>query len=316
MQPSESFQAEDPDARRRLDLVVTEKLGRLSRSRVRDLIETGHIKLKGQLARPSQIVRAGDLITVSEPEPVPAALTPAPIPLQFLFEDEYLAVINKPAGLAVHPGAGQPDGTLVNALLYHCRNLSGVGGELRPGVVHRLDKETSGCLVVAKTDRVHQRLSRQFADRQVEKFYLAICAGIFRQKSGEIHEPIGRHPIHRQKMAVQAKGRQALTRFKVIKAFDGNTAVLCRLLTGRTHQIRVHLQHLGHPILGDKVYGRRTSGDRLMLHSWRLAFTHPETEKWVEFTAEIPQEFGQLDINLDELLRSRPRLTSAATAER
>jgi 23S rRNA pseudouridine1911/1915/1917 synthase len=316
MQARTSFQADDPDARRRLDLVVTERVGRLSRSRVRDLIKTGHIKLNGQRARPSQAVRAGDLITVTEPELVPVTLNPAAIPLQFLFDDEHLAVINKPAGLAVHPGAGQPDGTLVNALLYHCRNLSGIGGELRPGVVHRLDKETSGCLVIAKTDRVHQRLSRQFADRQVEKLYFAICAGIFRQKSGEIREPIGRHPVHRQKMAIQAKGRPALTRFQVIKELNGNTAVLCRLLTGRTHQIRVHFQHLGHPILGDKVYGRRASGDRLMLHSWRLAFTHPETEKWVEFTAEIPQEFGQVGVNLDELLRSGPQFTFAATAER
>jgi len=294
---SESFQVEAADARRRLDVVATERVARLSRSRIRSLIDSGYIQLNGQHARPSQAVRAGDLVTVTEPEALPVDLAPAPIPIHFLFEDDYLAVINKPAGIAVHPGAGQPDGTLVNALLYHCKNLSGIGGELRPGVVHRLDKETSGCLVIAKSDLVHQRLSRQFADRQVEKLYLAVCSGIFRKRSDDVRKPIGRHPVHRQKMAVLAKGRPAHTRFEVIEELDGNSVVLCRLYTGRTHQIRVHLQHLGHPIVGDRIYGR-TSGSRLMLHSWRLGFRHPITENWVEFSAEIPQEFAQLGVKL------------------
>ena len=312
---TDSFRVDSADARRRLDIVVAETCSRLSRSRIQNLIDSGHIQLNGQKVRPRQAVRAGDLVTVSEPAPVQTDLQPQAIPLDFLFEDEHLAVINKPAGLVVHPGAGQSDGTLVNALLYHCVNLSGIGGESRPGVVHRLDKETSGCLVIAKNDFVHQRLSRQFAERQVEKIYLAVCSGVFRQKNGDVREPIGRHPVHRKKMAVTAAGRPAHTRFEVIKQVNGCTVVLCTLLTGRTHQIRVHLQHLGHPILGDKIYTRRSSESRLMLHAWHLGFRHPVTENWIEFTAEIPQEFVGFGIDANELLHARLRHSIATTAK-
>jgi 23S rRNA pseudouridine1911/1915/1917 synthase len=311
----ESFRVETVDARRRLDILVAEKCSRLSRSRVQTLIESGHIQLNSQTVKPRQTVHVGDVVTIEEPAVVPADLRPEAIPLDFLFEDEFLAVIDKPVGLVVHPGAGQNDGTLVNALLHHCTALSGIGGELRPGIVHRLDKETSGCLVIAKNDEAHRRLSGEFASRSVAKIYLAVCTGLFRQKSGDIREPIGRNPIHRKKMAVTAKGRSAHTQFEVVKEINNNSVVLCRLLTGRTHQIRVHLQHLGHPILGDALYARRASASRLMLHAWRLGFQHPIKENWVEFRAEVPQEFLEFGIDPNELLHTRLGHTLAAASK-
>jgi 23S rRNA pseudouridine1911/1915/1917 synthase len=312
---TDSFRVDSDDARRRLDIVVAEKYSRLSRSRVQTLIESGHIRLNGQPAKPRHAVHAGDLVTVEEPAVVPTDLQPQAIPITFLFEDEFLAVINKPSGLVVHPGAGQIDGTLVNALLHHCTALSGIGGELRPGIVHRLDKETSGCLVIAKDDEVHHRLSRLFANREVEKIYLAICSGIFRQKIGDIREPIGRNPFHRKKMAVTDKGRSAHTQYEVVKEVNSNSVVLCRLLTGRTHQIRVHLLHLKHPILGDDLYGRRAFAGRLMLHAWRLGFQHPMTKNWMEFRAEVPQEFVGFGVDPDELIHTRLGNSFAATSK-
>jgi 23S rRNA pseudouridine1911/1915/1917 synthase len=312
---TESFRVEAVDARRRLDVVVAEKCSRLSRSRVQTLIESGLIKLNGQPVKPRHAVHTDDLVTVEEPAVVPTALLPEAIPITFLFEDEFLAVVNKPTGLVVHPGAGQIDGTLVNALLHHCTSLSGIGGEVRPGIVHRLDKETSGCLVIAKNDEIHQRLSRQFANREVEKIYLAVCSGIFRQKFGDVREPIGRNPFHRKKMAVTAKGRAAHTGFEVIKEVSDNSVVLCRLFTGRTHQIRVHLLHLKHPILGDSLYGKRVSSGRLMLHAWRLGFEHPRTQNWMEFRAEVPQEFLEFGVDPDELVHTRLGHSVAATSK-
>jgi 23S rRNA pseudouridine1911/1915/1917 synthase len=302
---TDSFRVETVDARRRLDVVVAQKCSPLSRSRVQSLIESGHIKVNGETVRPRHAVHAGDVVTVEEPVVVPTDLLPQAIPITFLFEDEYLAVINKPTGLVVHPGAGQIDGTLVNALLHHCTALSGIGGEVRPGIVHRLDKETSGCLVIAKNDEAHHRLSQQFANREVEKIYLTVCAGIFRHKVGDIREPIGRNPFDRKKMAVTPKGRAAHTRFEVIKEVNNNSAVLCQIFTGRTHQIRVHLLHLKHPVLGDGLYGKRASAGRLMLHAWRLGFQHPVTQNWMEFRAEVPQEFIEFGVDPDELVHTR-----------
>jgi 23S rRNA pseudouridine1911/1915/1917 synthase len=302
---TDSFRVETVDARRRLDVVVAQKCSPLSRSRVQSLIESGHIKVNGETVRPRHAVHAGDVVTLEEPVVAPTDLQPQAIPITFLFEDEFLAVINKPTGLVVHPGAGQIDGTLVNALLHHCTALSGIGGEFRPGIVHRLDKETSGCLVIAKNDEAHHRLSQQFAKREVEKIYLTVCAGIFRHKIGDIREPIGRNPFDRKKMAVTPKGRAAHTRFEVIKEVNNHSAVLCQIFTGRTHQIRVHLLHLKHPVLGDGLYGRRTSAGRLMLHAWRLGFQHPVTQNWMEFRAEVPQEFIEFGVDPDELVHTR-----------
>ncbi len=201
-------------------------------------------------------------------------------------------MIDKPAGRVVHPAAGNWQGTIVNALLNHCRELSGIGGIQRPGIVHRLDKETSGCLVAAKNDAAHQALARQFAGREVTKIYLALAAGKFSRTSGTIEAPIGRHPIQRKKMTVvKERGRAAKTEYRVLAPCAGGTLVECTLHTGRTHQIRVHLKHLGHPVLGDEVYGRRAGFPRQMLHAWKLGFTHPRTGERMNFQAPVPPDF-------------------------
>ncbi len=297
------------DAGQRLDVFLAAQIDRLSRARIQALIQSGHILLNGKTCRPKQILRANDKVIVSEPEPEPVVLRPEALGVPILFEDDHLLVINKPAGMTVHPGAGNQSGTLVNALLYQVSNLSGIGGELRPGVIHRLDKETSGCLVVAKHDLAHLRLSNQFAQRQVEKFYLALCVGQFTKLTGEIMEPIGRHPVHRQKMAIVPRGRPARTRFEVIQETSRWALVLCQIYTGRTHQIRVHLHSIGHPVLGDKVYGKTASEyGRQMLHAWRLAFFHPIAENWLEFEAGLPDDFLQSGVKENGIVRARSDL--------
>jgi len=311
----EAFDVPREEARKRLDLFLTKQAPHLSRARIQQLIANGHVLLNGQPARASQPVRAGDVVTLDEPPPVPIALAPEPIDLSILFEDQDLIVINKPPGIVVHPGAGAQSGTVVNALLFHCKNLSGIGGELRPGVVHRLDKETSGCLVVAKHDEAHTRLSTQFAQREVTKVYLAICAGHFRKKSGDITAPIGRHPVHRKKMAVLEGGRAAHTRFEVIQEGKDWSLVVCQIFSGRTHQIRVHLHSLGHPILGDKVYGKKPIESRHLLHAWRLGFFHPVHRNWLQFEAQLPNDFLQFGIDESVLVHTRIRLGDRSSAE-
>ncbi|HEX3817149.1 MAG TPA: RluA family pseudouridine synthase, partial [Chthoniobacterales bacterium] len=214
-----------------------------------------------------------------------------------LFEDDDLLVVDKPAGLVVHPGAGNQSHTLVNALLHHCATLSGIGGKQRPGIVHRLDKQTSGAMVVAKNDATHQELSRQFADREVTKIYLALAVGVFRKTRGSIDASIGRHPHHRKKMAVNIeRGRTARTDYRILESGGGISVVECTLHSGRTHQIRVHLHHLGHPVLGDSLYGRnrQIAAPRQMLHSWKLGFTHPRTGARQLFEAPLPEDFLKL----------------------
>src|SRR5436309_10991043 len=226
-----------------------------SRSRLQQVVRTGFVPLNGATTRPRHLVRSGDKIELTEAPLEKIDNQPEPIPLEVLFEDKDIIVINKPPGLVVHPGAGHQRHTLVNALLSHCPTLSGIGGKERPGIVHRLDKETSGCLVVAKNDWAHRELSRQFAERRVEKIYLALVAGKLRKEAGVIEEKIGRHPVHRQRMSVASLcGRLAKTEYRVLRTGDNGILSECRLHSGRTHQIRVHLHHLGHPVLGDKVY--------------------------------------------------------------
>jgi len=278
----------------RLDQYLAVLLPHLSRSRLQTLIKEGHILLDDKPCKPGEKLRPGKRIAVHEPEAAPVTGTAAEeIPLEILFEDGDLLVVNKAAGMVVHPAAGNPGGTLVNALLHHCTALSGIGGEQRPGIVHRLDKETSGCLVVAKNDLAHQGLSAQFADRKVLKIYLALVAGRLPKKSGVIETEIGRHPVHRKKMAVveTGRGRASKTAYRVVRELAGASLVECTLHTGRTHQIRVHLKHLGHPLLGDPLYGQRAEYPRQMLHAWRLGFTHPRTQQWMEFQSPIPQDF-------------------------
>ena len=279
----------------RLDRFLARQLPEYSRSRIQQLIRAGFVRLNGATTRPRELVRSGDAIELTEPPLEKIENQPEPIPLDILFEDNDLIVINKPAGLVVHPGAGHRQHTLVNALLSHCATLSGIGGKERPGIVHRLDKETSGCLVVAKTDTAHRELSRQFAERTVDKIYLALVAGKLRKDAGVIEEKIGRHPVHRQRMSVaSARGRAAKTEYRVLRSGEQASLIECRLHSGRTHQIRVHLHHLGHPVLGDKVYAPRLAKDfpRQMLHAWKIGFQHPTTDEWKDFEAPLADDFA------------------------
>jgi 23S rRNA pseudouridine1911/1915/1917 synthase len=290
------FIVSENDAKLRLDHFLAKRLPQYSRTRLQQLIRSGFVRLNGASARPRQIVRAGDKIDVRESPVEQIETRPQRIPLDILFEDDDLIVINKPAGLTVHPGAGQREHTLVNALLSHCTTLSGIGGKERPGIVHRLDKETSGCLIVAKNDLAHRELSRQFAERTVEKIYLALVAGKLRKPAGVIEERIGRHPVHRQRMRVTTKrGRAAKTEYRVVRSNEEASLIECRLHSGRTHQVRVHLHHLGHPVLGDKVYGARLVKNfpRQMLHAWKLGFRHPRTGEWEQFQASVPDDFKE-----------------------
>jgi len=289
------FVVSENDAKLRLDQFLAKRLPNYSRSRLQQLIRGGLVRLNEQSTRPRQIVRGGDRIDLTEPPLEKIDIRPEPIPLEILFEDDDLIVINKPAGLTVHPGAGQREHTVVNALLSHCTTLSGIGGKERPGIVHRLDKETSGCLVVAKNDMAHRELSKQFAARTVEKIYLALVAGKLRKPAGLIEEKIGRHPVHRRRMRVTSlRGRTATTEYRVIRSSNQASLIECRLHSGRTHQVRVHLHHLGHPVLGDKIYAPRFAKNfpRQMLHAWKLGFHHPRTGDWKIFEAPLPADFA------------------------
>lgn len=276
----------------RLDRYLAGALPQFSRSRLQALIRSGDVVLQGKSVRTRETVHAGDFVRLTVPPLHEIDAQAEAIPLEILFEDDHLLVLNKPPGLVVHPGAGNQTHTLVNALLHHCTRLSGIGGKQRPGIVHRLDKETSGCLVVAKTDGAHQQLARQFAEREVKKIYLALVAGTFRRPRGTVDAAIGRHPVHRKKMKVDPRrGRAAKTEYRVLQSGGGVSLVECALHSGRTHQIRVHLQHLGHPIVGDALYGKKAGARRQMLHAWKLGFTHPCTNEQLSFEAPIPEDF-------------------------
>ena len=294
----ETFRAETGGMR--LDHFMAEHVPRLSRSRLQALIKDGHITVNSASARASLKLRAGDEIRFDEPPATPDTTEPEDIALNILYEDDDLIVINKPPGLVVHPAVGHRSGTLVNALLHHCDALSGIGGVERPGIVHRLDKETSGCLVAAKNDVAHQSLVQQFAGREVTKIYLALAAGRFARKTGVIDAPIGRHPMHRQRMAVvkPEHGREAKTSWRVLAELAAGTLVECTLHTGRTHQIRVHLKHLGHPLLGDSIYGKAAGFPRQMLHAWKLGFLHPKTGKRIDCIAPVPHDFEAAGVSL------------------
>ena len=270
---------------------------KLSRSGWQRLIKDGFVLLNGRPVRANALVRAGDGVTAVIPPPEKMELAAEDIPLEILFEDDGLLVINKPPGMVVHPAAGNRKHTLVNALLHHCAGrLAGIGGVERPGIVHRLDADTSGCLLVAKSDAVHQSLAAQFKSRTVEKIYLAWVWGEPRRPGGRLEDPIGRHPVHRKKMAVAARGKPAVTEWKIRERHGAVSLLECKILTGRTHQIRVHLSHMGHAVVGDKIYGRprRWTGDtprRQMLHAWKLSFHHPETGRQVLIEAPLPGDF-------------------------
>lgn len=298
------LQAPPDTAKQRLDKFIAGQLPELSRARVKQLIDNSLVHLNDKVAKPSAEVRPGDRIRVTIPEVAPASYEPEDIPINVLFEDNHVIVLNKTPDMVVHPGAGNPSHTLVNALLHHATDLSGIGGEERPGIVHRLDKDTSGCLVVAKNDAAHRALASQFAGREVTKIYLAIVQGVPKLSKGTIDQRIGRHPVDRKKMAVvkEPAGRHAITEYEVTQTLHPWSVVLCRLLTGRTHQIRVHLKFLGHPLAGDELYGGKISNQvqRPMLHAWRLGFFHPIQQNWMEFAAPLPDDFQALGVQLPE----------------
>ena len=286
-----------PDGPARLDAFLAARAPELTRSAAARLIEEGRVLVNGRPAAKSLKLAGGETVLVSLPEPEPTAAQPQDIPLDVVYEDEDVIVVNKPKGLVVHPAPGHPDGTLVNALLHHCGgSLSGVGGVLRPGIVHRIDRDTSGLIAAAKNDFAHQRLAAQLQDHTLARTYECIVVGNLREDSGTVDAPIGRCPADRKKMAVVPGGRPAVTHWEVIARYPGFTHVRCRLETGRTHQIRVHMAHIGHPILGDTVYGAKKPVPGLTgqcLHAVALQFIHPRSGALVSLTCPLPPEFEQ-----------------------
>ena len=279
----------------RLDRFVSARCPELSRSRCARLVEEGWVRLNGGPAKPASPVHRGDVVEVVVPPPAPSGLAAQEIPLSVVYQDPHLLVVDKPAGLTVHPAPGHPDRTLVNALLALVPDLPGIGGSERPGIVHRLDKDTSGLMVVAKTDAAHASLSRQLKERRVHKTYLALVTGLVTRDEGEIAGPIARHPRHRKRMAVIPGGREALTRYRVLERYPGCTLLQAYPVTGRTHQVRVHFAHMGHPLVGDGIYGKSSAVlDRHFLHAARLGFHMPPSEReWREFEAPLPHELRE-----------------------
>jgi len=286
------FTASSPGER--LDKHIAEQC-QISRSYARKLIDEGQVAVNGHAAKASQKLNTGDKIVVSIPPPSPISLTAEDIPLKVVYEDNDLIVVDKPAGLLVHPAAGQRTGTLVNAILARCPDLGEINGSVRPGIVHRLDKDTSGLMMVAKNDAAQKSLSRQIKQRSIKKGYLALVLGHLTPKRGAIDAPIGRHPQDRKRMAVVSGGRESRTDYKVIKYFDDYTLVEAMPETGRTHQIRVHFAAIGHPIFGDHIYGRRSAMlGRQFLHAHRLGFRLPSSGESVEFKSELPPDLKEV----------------------
>ena len=289
------FCPEPEDAGSRLDAFLALNLEGKTRSAVQKLMDQGKVLVNGKTGRKNDKVKPGDSIQVEIPEPEPLELLPQDIPLDIVYEDEHLLVVNKPKGMVVHPAPGNPDGTLVNALLYHCgESLSGINGVIRPGIVHRIDKDTSGLLMVAKNDLAHQSLAAQIAAHTFTRMYNTVVYGNLKTDEGTISAPIARHPTDRKKMAVVPGGREAVTHYRVLERLSGFTLVECRLETGRTHQIRVHMAHIGHPVAGDPVYGPKkciTSLNGQCLHARLLGFVHPATGEYMEFDSGLPPYF-------------------------
>ncbi len=305
-----SIQVSEKDHGTRIDQFLSKTDLKLSRSQAKKLTEGGSILLNQRRTKPSAHLKAGDMVSGTLPKPESLLLKPEPLPLAVLYEDPSIIVIDKPPGMVVHPAYGNPSGTLVNALLYHCKDLAGINGVLRPGIVHRLDKDTSGVMVVAKDDEAYHELTKQFKNRTVEKVYLAIAYGQFAKEEGVVDSAIGRHPSERKRMSTRTKrGRIAITRWKVVERLNGFTLLEIFPQTGRTHQIRVHLSSMGHPILGDPLYGRKgrpgTIHDpvlkeyvrrmnRQALHAQRLGISHPRTGEKIQFVSPLPQDMREV----------------------
>lgn len=287
-----------PNEGKRLDAFLAEAAPGVSRSAAARLIESGSVLVDGRLASKSCRLMGGETVALTLPEPEPADAVPQDIPLDVVYEDADVIVVNKPSGLVVHPAPGHPDGTLVNALLHHCGDsLSGVGGALRPGIVHRIDRDTSGLVIAAKNDAAHRSLAAQLKDHSLARTYECVAAGNFREDRGTVDAPIARDSRDRKRMAVVPGGREAVTHWEVVARYPGHTHLRCRLETGRTHQIRVHLAYLGHPILGDTVYGAKKPVPGLTgqcLHASELRFLHPRTGETMTLRCPLPEEFTAL----------------------
>ncbi len=297
MQSSLRAEAGPQDEGARLDVFLAAHFVQFTRSRIKGLIDEGNVRVNGRPAKAGSRLAAGDAVELLVPELREIAALPEDIPLDIVYEDEALMVINKRRGLVVHPAAGNETGTLVNALLHHCDDLSGIAGEIKPGIVHRLDKDTTGLLVVAKTDAAHLSLSAQIAEKSAQRIYLALVEGNVAGEQGRVEAALGRSRTDRKKIAVTEGGRAAATRYRVLERFGDCTLVECALETGRTHQIRVHMKHIGHPVLGDPVYGyrhQRFSLEGQLLHAVRLSFVHPISGQPMSFEAPLPEDFQRV----------------------
>ena len=280
-----------PSEMGRLDVFLSKECPDISRSQIQRLIKTGFVKVNGHLSKASASLESGAVVAITIPEPKPANLLPQDIPLDVIYQDSEIMVIDKPPGMVVHPAPGHMDGTLVNAIIHMCPDLKGIGGELRPGIVHRLDKDTSGLIVVAKTENAHNNISLQIRQRTIEKEYIALGLGYVKPLEGVIEAPIGRDRNNRKRMAIVEGGRESRTKYKVIRQPKGYSLLEIRPETGRTHQIRVHFASIGHPLAGDTVYGGKTTGlSRHFLHANRLGFCLPSTDKYTEFEAPLPAD--------------------------
>lgn len=278
----------------RLDVYLSQEFEDKSRSYIQKLVDEGNITVNGKNKKSNYKLKIDDKITINLPELEELVIQPENIELDILYEDSDLIVINKNQGMVVHPAPGNYTGTLVNALVYHCKDLSGINGVARPGIVHRIDKDTSGILVIAKNDNAHKKLAEQLKEHSMKREYVALVEGIIKEESGMVDKPLGRHPKERIKMAIVSGGKRAVTHYEVVERFERNTLVKCILETGRTHQIRVHMSYIGHPLVGDPIYGykkQKFSLNGQMLHAKKLGFIHPTTEKYMEFESEIPDYF-------------------------
>lgn len=297
-----NFIVESADENKRLDIFLAEKMPIYSRSYIKKGIEEGKVKVSGQIVKPNYKLKEQDVVFSSIQPPPKPTLEPENIPLNIIYEDDDIIVLDKTRGMVVYPAQGNYSGTLVNALLYHTKNLSDINGVMRPGIVHRLDKDTSGIMVIAKNNAAHENLARQFSTRQVEKTYLAVVWGIINENAATINAPIGRHPVNRLQMTVtDENAKEAITHFQVIERFSEFTYVKVNIETGRTHQIRVHMKFIGHPIVGDLVYSKKKNPFKIngqALHSYKISFNHPRTKEQLEFEASIPDDFQTILDNL------------------
>ncbi len=291
------FSVEEESVNKRLDVFIANRFQDKSRSYIQKIIEEGNVTVNEQPKKSNYKLRFNDEIVVDIPQVEELIIKGEDIPLNILYEDNDVIVIDKKQGMVVHPAPGNYNGTLVNALLYHCKDLSGINGVARPGIVHRIDKDTSGVLVIAKNDKAHKKLAEQLKDHSMKREYIALVEGLIKKEEGTIDKPIARHPKDRLKMGIVEDGRRAVTHYKVIERFNKYTLIKCILETGRTHQIRVHMAHIGYPLVGDPVYGfakQKFNLEGQMLHAKKLGFIHPSTEKYVEFESELPEYFKKV----------------------